>query len=157
GKMTLTDANEQRDEVNGSVEKVLTRETATYGVDVLRVEIQRIEPPRDVQDAMNQVVKAEQSKIAANDLATAKETEADGDRRATIKRAEGSRQGSILEAEGKSKAFDLVNKSFKDNAQVLKRLEVTENSLKDNAKIILTEKGISPQLIIGDLPLRAKK
>jgi regulator of protease activity HflC (stomatin/prohibitin superfamily) len=157
GKMSLTDANEKRNEVNSEVEKVLTKETASYGVSILRVEIQRIEPPRDVQDSMNNVVKAEQEKIAAMDLATAKETEADGDRRATIKRAEGNRQAAILEAEGKSQAFTLINKTFTGNSQILKKLEVTQKSLEKNSKIILTEKGINPQLIIGDLPLKVSK
>jgi len=154
GKMTLTDANENRDEINSQVEMILDKETDSYGVEVLRVEIQRIEPPKDVQNAMNEVVKAEQKKIAANDTATALETEADGQRRASIKKAEGNRQATILEAEGKAKAFDLIEKSFKGNAKELKRLEVTENSLKNNSKIILTEKGITPQLIIGDLPIK---
>lgn len=165
GKMTLADANEKRSEVNLQVEKVLEKETNSYGVTVLRVEIQRIEPPKDVQSSMNNVVKAEQDKIAAKDLATAVETQADGQKRANIKgaqgtrealilKAQGNRQASILEAEGKSKAFDLIEKSFKGNAQTLKRLEVTENSLKNNSKIILTEKGITPQLLIGELPIK---
>jgi len=156
GKLTLTQCIQERNEINKSVEEVLEKETNSYGVTVLRVEVQRIEPPKDVQNAMNEVVKAEQKKIAANDTATALETEADGMRRASIKKAEGSRQASILEAEGKAKAFKLINESFKGNAQLLKKFEVTETSLKDNSKIILTEKGINPQLIIGELPLIKK-
>jgi len=157
GKMSLTEANEKRNEVNSEVEKVLTKETLSYGLQVLRVEIQRIEPPRDVQEAMNKVVKAEQEKISAMDLATATETKADGERRASIKKAEGQRQASILEAEGKAQAFTLINKSFIGNSQILKKLEVTQKSLENNSKIILTEKGITPQLIIGDLPMKFDK
>ena len=55
--------------------------------------------------------------------------------------------------ECEAKAFDLVNKSFKGNAQALKKLEVCQASLENNSKIIVTEKGISPQLIIGKLEL----
>lgn len=84
------------------------------------------------------------------------ETEADGQRRASIKKAEGSRQARILEAEGKAKAFELVNKYFKGGAKELKELEVTQASLENNSKIVLTEKGISPQLIIGQLPTTNK-
>ena len=47
GKMTLTEANENRDDINMKVEKVLDKETDSYGVEVLRVEIQKIEPPED--------------------------------------------------------------------------------------------------------------
>jgi len=123
-------------------------------VKVLRVEIQKIEAPKDVQEAMNNVVVAERKKIAAKDFAKATETEADGQRMANIKLAEGHKQATILKAEGQAKAFDLIEKSFKEKSQLLRKLEVTENSLKDNAKIIMTEKGISPQLIIGELPLK---
>jgi len=129
-------------------------ETKDYGVNVLRVEIQRIEPPKDVQNSMNEVVKAEQKKISAKDFAKAQEVEADGQKMADIKIAEGKKQSTILVAEGKAKAFELVNKTFKGGAKELKELEVTETSLKDNSKIILTEKGISPQLLIGELPIR---
>ena len=154
GNMTLTECIQSREKINTDVEVVLDKETDSYGVSVLRVEVQRIEPPEDVQDAMNNVVKAEQEKISAKDLATATETRADGERMAAIKVAEGNRQAAILEAEGKAEAFGLINKSFVGNAQIDKKLEVTQASLERNSKIILTEKGISPSLIIGELPLK---
>lgn len=165
GKLTLTECIQERNKINEAVEAILEKETNAYGVEVLRVEVQRIEPPRDVQDAMNEVVKAEQQKIAAKDIATAQETKADGQRMADIKIAEGRKQAKILQAqgqkesavliaEGKSKAFKLVNEEFKENAITLKKLEVTEASLKNNSKIILTEKGINPQLIIGEIPIK---
>jgi len=153
GNMTLTECIQSREKINTDVEQVLDKETDSYGVSVLRVEVQRIEPPEDVQAAMNEVVKAEQEKISAKDLAIATQTQADGQRMAQIKIAEGKKQASILEAEGKAKAFELINKSFIGNAQLDKQLEVTKASLENNSKIILTEKGISPQLIIGDLPI----
>ena len=158
GKMSLADANEKRDQVNAEVEKVLDKETKSYGVEVLRVEIQRIEPPRDVQGAMNEVVKAEQKKIAAKDTATALETEADGTKRAAIKEAEGLAEGKKLVADANAYKikveFEAAEKYFKEKAQKLKELEVTRDSLQKNSKIILTEKGINPQLLIGELPLK---
>ncbi|KKK74530.1 hypothetical protein LCGC14_2882860, partial [marine sediment metagenome] len=75
-------------------------------------------------------------------------------RMAAIKVAEGKKQASILEAEGKAKAFNLIEEAFKGNAQTLKELEVTQASLENNSKIVITEKGISPQLIIGELPVK---
>ena len=152
GNMTLTDANEKRGDINSRVEKVLDKETNSYGVQVLRVEIQKIEPPEDVQDSMNKVVKAEQEKIAARDMATATETRADGDKRAEIKKAEGVRQGLILSAEGKAESIKLVadadaakikvvneaaQKYFVGNAQILKKIEAVEISLKENTKILV--------------------
>jgi regulator of protease activity HflC (stomatin/prohibitin superfamily) len=152
GNMTLTDANEKRSDINSRVETVLDKETNSYGVEVLRVEIQKIEPPTDVQDAMNKVVKAEQEKIAARDMATATETRADGDKRAEIKKAEGIKRGLVLSAEGEAAAIKAVadanatkikvvneaaQKYFVGNAQILKKIEAVEISLKDNAKIIV--------------------
>ena len=168
GKMNLQGCIQKRDQINSDVEKVLDKETDSYGVSVLRVEVQRIEPPQDVQEAMNNVVKAEQDKIAAGDLATARETEADGMKRAAIKEAEGNKKAAILtaegkkeasirEAEGKAKAFKLIEESFKGDAQTLKKLEVTQASLENNSKVILTKEGITPTLLIGDLPLKKKE
>jgi len=155
GKMSLTECIQNRDNINSNVETVLDKETDAYGVDVLRVEVQRIEPPQDVQDAMNEVVKAEQEMIAAKDFATAVETKADGEKRANIKKAEGISEGKRIVAEGEAKKIKLVNKAaekyFTGNAQKLKQMDVTQKSLENNSKIIVTEKGINPQLIIGKL------
>ena len=123
-----------------------------WGVEVVRVELKEIVPPNDVQDTMNMVIKAENEKRSAVDFATAKETEADGESRAAVKRAEGLKQADILEAEGKARAFELVDKAFTGNAKELKRLEVTEESLKNNAKIIIAKDGINPQIILGEIP-----
>jgi regulator of protease activity HflC (stomatin/prohibitin superfamily) len=90
---------------------------------------------------MNKIVKAENEKIAAVDFATAAETVADGQKRAAIKAAEGVRQANILEAEGQAEAIRLVNeaanKYFVGNAQLLKRLETMETSLKNNTKVVV--------------------
>ena len=153
GGMAFKDVNSQRSTLNSELATILRKETEKWGVDVVRVELKEIIPPTDVQETMNMVIKAENSKRSAIDFATAKETEADGSRRAAIKEAEGKKQAAILEAEGQAQAFDLINKSFTGNAQLLKQLEVTQNALKDNAKIILTDKGISPQLFLGELPV----
>jgi len=141
GKMTLTEANENRDKINDEVEKILDREISKWGINVVRVELQRIEPPPDVQDAMNQVVKAENEKIAALDLATAIETKADGERRAEIKKAEGIAAAIRLKADADGDAIKIVNEAaeryFVGNAQLLKRLETVSEALRNNTKIIV--------------------
>lgn len=141
GKMTLTESNENRDQINADVERILDKQTDAWGISVIRVELQRIEPPQDVQVAMNRVVKAENEKIAARDTATALETQADGTRRAEIKQAEGRAAAIKLEAGAKAEAIKVVNeaanKYFIGNAQLLKRLETVAVSLKDNAKVIV--------------------
>jgi regulator of protease activity HflC (stomatin/prohibitin superfamily) len=154
GDMVFRDVNSKRNDLNRKLATTMDIETKTWGVKIVRVELKEITPPKDVQDTMNKVIKAENEKEAALDFATAVETKADGEKRAKIKEAEGSKQASILKAEGEAKAFDLINKSFTGNAQVLKRLEVTQASLQDNAKIVLTEKGITPNLIMDAIPIK---
>lgn len=156
GGMPFKDVNSKRQTLNVQLAEILRQETQKWGVEVVRVELKEIIPPRDVQETMNQVIKAENSKRSAVDFATAQETQADGTRRAAIKEAEGEKQAAVLKAQGQAAAFDLVNKSFTGNAQLLKKLEVTEKSLASNAKIILTDKGISPQIILGEIPISAK-
>ena len=141
GTLTLKSANSERGKINDELHKTLMVETAHWGIDIVRTELKEIDPPKDVQETMNKVVKAENEKIAAVDYATAAETVADGERRAQIKKAEGIKQSKILAAEGESEAIKLVNeaaeKYFVGNAQVLRRLEAMEKSLENNTKIVV--------------------
>ncbi len=153
GELIFEDVNSKRNELNKKLQQTLDHESNAWGVEVVRVELKEILPPADVQETMNNVIKGENKKTAALDFASAKEIEADGERRSHIQVAEGKKRAAILEAEGKAHAFELINKSFVGNAQLLKQLDVTQNSLSKNSKIILTENGISPQLIIGNIPV----
>ena len=141
GTMTLKSANSERGRINEDLLKVLMKETGKWGIEIVRAELKQIDPPKDVQETMNKIVKAENEKIAAVDFATAAETVADGQKRAAIKAAEGVRQANILEAEGQAEAIRLVNESankyFVGNAQLLKRLETMETSLKNNTKVVV--------------------
>jgi len=154
GTLTLKSANSERGKINAELHKTLLIETASWGIDIVRTELKEIDPPKDVQETMNKVVKAENEKIAAIDFATARETVADGEKRAKIKEAEGFKQAKILHAEGEAGAIKLVNeaadKYFTGNAQLLKKLETLEISLKDNAKIVIPE-GSELVNVIGEL------
>ena len=154
GTLTLKSANSERGRINDELRSTLKAETASWGIEILRTELKEIDPPQDVQETMNKVVKAENEKIAAVDFATATETQADGQRRAEIKKAEGIRQAKILAAEGEAQAIKLVNEAaeqyFIGNAQVLRKLETVEKAFWQNAKIVVPADG---QLVnvIGDL------
>ena len=141
GTLTLKSANSERSKINFELLKTLSTETATWGLEVVRTELKEIDPPKDVQETMNKVVKAENEKIAAVDYATAAETAADGQKRAEIKKAEGVKQAQILEADGEAQAIKLVNEAanlyFVGNAQLLKRIQMVEESLKTNTKIVV--------------------
>jgi regulator of protease activity HflC (stomatin/prohibitin superfamily) len=141
GTLTLKSANSERGKINEELHKTLMNETSSWGIDIVRTELKEIDPPKDVQETMNKVVKAENEKISAIDFATATETAADGQKRAEIKKAEGIKQARILSAEGEAEAIRLVNeaanKYFVGNAQVLRKLEAVEHSLQNNAKIVV--------------------
>jgi regulator of protease activity HflC (stomatin/prohibitin superfamily) len=163
GTMTLKSANSERGKINDELHRTLKEETAHWGIEIVRTELKEIDPPKDVQETMNKVVKAENEKIAAIDFATATETMADGARRAEIKKAEGVRQAKILEAEGEAQAIKLVNEAadqyFIGNAQLLRRLETVERALAQNAKIVLPANTELVNVIgelAGFLPLKKK-
>ena len=90
-------------------------------------------------------------------LATGEFEAAQQQKLAIIQRAEGEREAVIQVAQGKAEAIRLVNEAadqyFIGNAQALKQLEMIENALRDNTKVVITEHGISPTLLLGSLPL----
>jgi regulator of protease activity HflC (stomatin/prohibitin superfamily) len=141
GTLTLKSANSERGKINSELQRTMRDETNHWGIEIVRTELKEIDPPKDVQETMNKVVKAENEKVAAIDFATATETMADGARRAEIKKAEGVKQAKILEAEGEAQAIQLVNeaadKYFVGNAQLLRRLITVEKSLATNTKIVV--------------------
>lgn len=163
GTLTLKSANSERGKINAELHKTLLEETHNWGIEIVRTELKEIDPPSDVQETMNKVVKAENEKVAAIDFASARETVADGEKRAKIKEAEGYRQAKILHAEGDAASIKLVNeaadKYFIGNAQLLKKLETVEASFENNAKIIVPL-GTELVNVIGELagvvPLRSK-
>jgi regulator of protease activity HflC (stomatin/prohibitin superfamily) len=165
GTMSLKDANSERGKINSSLYNNLATETKSWGLEIVRTELKEINPPTDVQETMNKVVKASNEKVAAVDFATARETQADGERRAVIKVAEGQKQAAILQAEGlrqakitvaegEAQAIKLVNEAadqyFKGNAQLLRRLQTVEQSLISNTKIVVPSDS-SLVNVIGEL------
>ena len=154
GTLTLKSANSERGKINSELHKTLHLETLSWGIEIVRTELKEIDPPKDVQETMNKVVKAENEKIAAIDSATAAETVADGVKRAKIKEAEGFKQSKILHAEGEAEAIRLVNeaadKYFVGNAQLLRKLEAMEKALEKNAKIVIPT-GSELVNIIGEM------
>jgi regulator of protease activity HflC (stomatin/prohibitin superfamily) len=163
GTLSLKSANSERGKINSELQKTMRDETAHWGIEIVRTELKEIDPPKDVQETMNKVVKAENEKVAAVDFATATETMADGARRAEIKKAEGIRQARILRAEGEAQAIKLIyeasNQYFVGNAQLLKKLETVEKSLAHNSKIVLPADAELVNVIgelAGVLPLAKK-
>lgn len=101
GDMALDESLTSREIINTKLREILDEATDKWGTKVTRVELQRIEPPTDVTQAMHRQMKAEREKRAMI-------LEAEGSRQAAILSAEGSRQAAILEAEGKAEAIKKV-------------------------------------------------
>ncbi len=163
GTLTLKSANSERGRINMELHETLHEETKSWGIEIIRTELKQIDPPADVQETMNKVVKAENEKIAAIDSATAAETVADGVKRAKIKEAEGYKRSNILRAEGEAEAIKLVNeaadKYFIGNAQILRKLEAMEKALENNTKIVVPQ-GSDLVNVVGEmagvLPIKQK-
>ncbi|MFP5332500.1 MAG: SPFH domain-containing protein [Acidimicrobiia bacterium] len=101
GDLDLDSALTSREIINAKLRQILDDATDKWGTRVVRVEIQRIEPPADVTDAMHRQMKAERDRRAAV-------TEAEGEKRAAILRSEGIKESNILEAEGQAEAIKRV-------------------------------------------------
>jgi regulator of protease activity HflC (stomatin/prohibitin superfamily) len=157
GDLTLDESLVAREKIAHNLEAVLNAFTEEWGLKVSKVEIMLIDPPEDIKRAMHKQKTAEQERRAMRLLATGEFEAAEQQKLATIQRAEGEREAAIKVAEGKAQAIQLVNeaaqKYFQGNAQALKQMEMTETALRDNAKIVITEEGISPTLLLGSLPV----
>ena len=112
GDMQLDDALTSRDTINLALRQILDDATDKWGVRVVRVEIQRIDPPPDVMASMHEQMKAERTRRAvvteAEGRRTASITTAEGEKQAAILTAEGNKQQQILEAEGQAEAIQRV-------------------------------------------------
>lgn len=122
GDLELDEVLTSREMINAQLRKVLDKATDRWGTRVVRVEIQRIEPPKDIAEAMSKQMKAERMKRAAI-------LEAEGYKQSEIKKAEGRRQAAILEAEGKAESIKKVA-----DAEKYKKVALAEGQ----AKAILT-------------------
>ena len=139
GDIDLDEVLAQREHINQVLRVKLDEITERWGVKVTAVEIREIEPPREVQDAMNRQMAAERNRRATV-------TEADGTREAAIKVAEGEKQSNILAAEGERAAQALRAEGF---AVALKEIWETANKVDPNTMTLqyleaLKQLGASP-------------
>ena len=147
GEMFLDQTLTGRERINTALRETLDEATDKWGVKVTRVEVKEISPPRDITDAMSRQMKAEREKRAtileAEAYRQKQILQAEGDKQNAILVAEGDRQSAILRAEGEAQAIENVsvaaNTYFVGNAQLLKQLEVTQASLQNNTKLVVSD------------------
>ena len=157
GDLTLDESLVAREKIAHNLQTVLNEFAVEWGLLVSKVEIMLIDPPEDIKRAMHKQKTAEQERRAMRLLATGEFEAAEQQKLAIIQRAEGEREAAIQVAQGKAEAIRLVNEAaqryFQGNAQALKQMEMTEASLTNNAKIIITKEGINLTLLLGNLPV----
>ena len=98
GDLALDESLTSREVINTQLRNILDEATDKWGVNVTRVELQRIEPPKDVTDAMHRQMKAERDRRAA--ILTA-----EGHRESAVLEARGQKESAILKAEGEAEAI----------------------------------------------------
>ena len=118
GDISLDDVLSQRERINESIRVKLDGETARWGIKVTNVEIREIDPPSEIQEAMNRQMSAERVRRAvileADGSRAANITVAEGEKQAAILNAEGARQAEILTAEGDQQAAVLRAEGFSE-------------------------------------------
>ncbi len=150
GDIELDDVLSKREQINDTLRVKLDEITERWGLKITSVEIREIEPPRDVQDAMNRQMTAERERRAAVTRASGEReaavTVAEGERESAILRAEGRKQSAILEAEGQRQAQLLKAQGF---AKALEAIYNDAKEIDDKTMILqyleaLKEVGSSP-------------
>lgn len=152
GEMTLDVALTSREKINVDLRTILDQATDKWGTKVNRIELQRIDPPQDIQIAMHKQKTAEQERRQLRLLATGRKEAAAQEKEGAILKAQGEKQAAILQAEGQARAVELVadaqakaikavseaaNTYFKENAQLNKKLDVIRDTFSQQTKIVV--------------------
>ena len=156
GTMTLDDTLSNRGMINSTLLETLDKETMKWGIKVMRVEIKKLDPPKDIQDAMSKQMKAEREKRAqileAEGYKQSLITKSEGDKQSQILQAEGEKEARILRAVGEAEAMVTMANSkakqielesnasqqfFVGQAVTKEQLRVAESALGNNTKYVL--------------------
>lgn len=152
GEMSLDVCLTSREKINVELRRVLDQATDKWGTKVNRIELQRIDPPADIQTAMHKQKTAEQERRQLRLLATGRKEAAEQEKQGAILKAQGAKTSAILEAEGEARAVELVaeaqakaikavsesaNAYFKENAQLNKKLDVIRDTFSQQTKIVV--------------------
>ena len=146
GDKQLDETLTARDVINTSLREVLDEATNPWGVKVTKVELQKIDPPADITNAMSKQMKAEREKRASI-------LEAEGIRQSDILKAQGEAQAVLLRAEAEAKSIEMVaqaaEQNFTDRARELKKLDVAQAVLSGNQTKFIIPAGSDIINVIG--------
>ena len=123
GQLDLDETLVSRDKINQELRAILDEATNKWGVKVNRVELQDINPPADIQAAMEKQMKAEREKRAvileSEGMKQSAILQAQGEKEAAINKAEGEKQAAILRADGVAKARVLEAEGEKQAVELI--------------------------------------
>jgi len=141
GEMSLDTCLTSREKINTELRKVLDEATDKWGTKVNRIEVQRIDPPSDIQTAMHKQKTAEQERRQIRLLATGRKEGAMQEREGAILKAQGEAKAIELVATAQAEAVKVVseaaNKYFLENAQLNKKLDVIRDTFAQQTKMIV--------------------
>jgi regulator of protease activity HflC (stomatin/prohibitin superfamily) len=145
GDKTLDETLVARDTINANLRNVLDEATNTWGVKVTRVELQKIDPPADITEAMSRQMKAERDKRAnileAEGIKQSQILQAEGIKQSEILKAEGDAQANVTRATAEAKAIEMVSTAaesfFQSRAEMSKRLDVLREIMAQQTKFVV--------------------
>ena len=134
GSMTLDETLAGRETINAETIKVLDQATNKWGIDITRVEVQNIMPPKSIQEAMEKQMKAEREKraviLAAEGEKQSAITRAEGEKESAILRADAVREERIRTAQGEAEAITAVAKAQARAIELINSSNPSEQYLK---------------------------
>ena len=134
GSMTLDETLAGRETINAETIKVLDQATNKWGIDITRVEVQNIMPPKSIQEAMEKQMKAEREKraviLAAEGEKQSAITRAEGEKESAILRADAVREERIRTAQGEAEAITAVAQAQAKAIELINSSNPSEQYLK---------------------------
>jgi len=145
GDRSLDETLVAREMINTNLRNALDEATNAWGVKLTRVEVQKIDPPTDITEAMSRQMKAERDKRAtileSEGIRQSQILQAEGFKQSEILKAEGDAQARVTRANAEAEAVRLVSTAaenfFKERAEIMRRLDVLNNTLSENTKYIV--------------------